>query len=103
MPKIKYIGGLGPLDQRLPVSGGVLVVENNHTYEVSDADAGYPPEPRYLEAMAELNDVVNGVPNHEDARRLRAEIARLNPGDGLLAQIDNYQPVAPKKEEGDSK
>lgn len=102
MAKIKYVGPFPELDPlRLPSGATVPGVKRNHQFEVPDADAGYPPEARYLAAMVELADAVNGHPDHERARKLRDEIATLNPGDGLLAQPDNFQPVPAKVKETD--
>ena len=89
--KFKYVG---PFDE-VEVAG--QKVKRNHQLEVSDEVAGKAPDPRRAEAMVELVDAVSGHPDHVRAAELRDELGRLEIGDGLLAQPDNFQPVSTGK------
>lgn len=91
MVKVKYVG---PFDA-VEVVG--LVVKRDQTFEVDETVAGHPPEQRWTQALVELRDATSARPDHVRAARLRAELAGLDPGDGLLAQTDNFQPVNPGK------
>ena len=88
--KLRYHG---PFDE-VDVAG--QTVKHNHQFDVADDVAGKAPDPRLAEAMAELFEAVNGHPDHEAAARLRDEITRLDHGEGLLAQPDNYTAVPAK-------
>jgi len=93
--KFKYVG---PFDE-VEVAG--QKVKRNHQFDVSDEVAGQAPDPRRAEAMAELADAVSGLPDHVRAAELRDELGRLEIGDGLLAQPENFQPVTAKAKEAD--
>ena len=80
MTKLRYTG---PIDEvELP---GVGSVKRGSTVDVPTGLAGRPPDPRLAEAMIELQTARIGG-DHEWQRDLRAEIAGLDAGDGLLAQ-----------------
>ena len=96
MPKVRYIG---PIDE-IELPDGTTV-KRNHQVDVDDDLAGSSPEPRLAEAMLELRDAVEAF-DHHLAVKLRHEIAGLDYGSGLLAQVDNWEAVtatAKKKDE----
>ena len=84
--KIRY---QGPHDEVELPDG--QTVKRNHQVDVADDLAGHPPEPRLAEAMVELHDAVEAR-DHPLAVKLRAEIAGLDYGSGLLAQ-DTWEAV----------
>lgn len=89
--QIRYVG---PHDSvEVP---GVGLVANGATVTVSAGLAGREPDARLAVAHAELAAAIAAI-DHLAAVRLREEIVGLDPGVGLLAQSDAWQPVKAQK------
>jgi hypothetical protein len=88
---LRYIGPHDAVDL-----DGVGTIVRGEPVSVPTAVAGRKPAKRYLEAMDELVAAMAAI-NHDDAARLRDEIIELDPGEGLLAQPDNWETVTAKE------
>jgi hypothetical protein len=84
---LRYIGSHDAVEL-----DGVGVVARGDLLSVPTQLAGRKPEKRYSEAMDELVEAMS-IQSHEDAARLRDEIVGLDPGEGLLAQTENWETV----------
>lgn len=89
MPKLRYIG---PIDEVELPDG--TTVKRNHQVEVTDELAGHGPDEELDAVMAQLAEAVEARDHHLQAQ-LRAEIAPMDKGEGLLAQVDNWERVTP--------
>jgi hypothetical protein len=85
--KVRNVSPLGALELV-----GFGVVDAGATIDVPDEFAGHAPDPRVAAAHLELAAAVAAL-DHTLAVELREEIIGLDPGAGLLAQVDNWQPV----------
>ena len=91
--KLKYTG---PHDEVELPNG--LTVKRGGTVDVDAELAGTSPDPRLAVAMLELHEAISNH-DHPGAAKLREEIPTLSYGTGLLAQFDNWQVAANKKDE----
>lgn len=92
--KVRNISPLGALELpgfgEVPAGGVIDVPADGPPGTVF---AGRPPAARVQPAHLELAAAIEAL-DHELAAALREEIIGLDPGAGLLAQSDNWQPVA---------
>jgi hypothetical protein len=88
--QIRYIGPHDAVE--LP---GHPAIPKGSTVNVDPDLAGHPPAARLLAAHLEHHQAIQDH-DHPGAIRLRDEIVGLDPGAGLLAQPDNWEPVPTK-------
>lgn len=92
--KIRYVGPLDAVEIELPRERR-LVVRRGADVDVPDVIAGRAPEAAVKACEVELVDAV-ARQDHEVAKRCREQWGELDHGEGLLAQVDNWQPVVAK-------
>lgn len=91
--KVRNVSPLGALD--LPGYGTVAagaIVDIPADGPAGSVFAGRPPSPRLAAAHLELHQAIEAL-DHDRAVALREEIIGIDPGSGLLAQFDNWQPA----------
>lgn len=92
--KITYVDRSGRGTVVIEVNGVAVDVEPGVTIEVPGSVAGHPPSPRLAEILDVELPAAAAARDHELTRALKAELVGVDWGEGLLAQPDNWQPVA---------
>lgn len=101
MPRITYIGSADMVD--LDEIGRVFPngVARGETLDVPAWLAGRAPEAAVAACEAELADAVAKA-SHARAAAAREQWGVLDHGEGLLAQVRNWQPAKPAKGKAES-
>ena len=95
MAKVVCVSPFAPLE--VNVQGRWLTVGRDAVVDVPAEVAGRVPSAAWLQAQVDLYAAEHAVPrSHEECARLRALVIDSDPGAGLLAQPENWQP-APKE------
>lgn len=89
--KVTYVGPHDAVDVV-----GVGTVARGDTVDIPDEIAGRQPDPTLEQAHRDLATAI-GATDHNRAKELREHILELDPGAGLLAQIDAWAPAKKKR------
>lgn len=92
--QVKYVGPFDGVE--IAVGSGFVTVPKDGTIDVPVAIAGRVPSDAYLEAVAVLAEVQT---DHAARSAAIEALSKTDPGEGLLAQVGNWEPVAPVKKE----
>lgn len=88
MPQI-HVRYIGPHDA---VEVGRHVVQQGEMIAVPPSLAGRPPDPRVAEIHAALAEIVDLKEYRTVVKQMTSELANLDHGEGLLAQVENWAP-----------